>query len=185
MVRVARSLVIVFALLLALATTVLADVPVPPDTDWGHEGVHALVDSTTWPGTTCIYQGDFHLHRIVTQPPIAFAFNRTKNVDRQNVSWRAEIWTSPNATTTAYSHFADTDWQTRRASDLSNARFSVLSYAVPAGHQYDRFFVRVVVRWHHNGVVEGRSSMGVHQYSNVTPYPPTYVTTDGCYGGFT
>jgi hypothetical protein len=185
MVRTARLLGIVFALLLALSSTVLADVPLPPEADGGHEGVHVLVDSTAWPGATCNYQSDYHLHRILTQPPIAFAFDRTRDVDRQNVSWRAEIWTTPNATTTPWSHFANTEWQTRRASDRSNAQFSAIAYAVPPGFEYHRLFVRVVVRWHHKGNIEGRSAMQVHQYRNVTPYPPAYVTGDGCYGSFT
>jgi len=158
----------------------------PPDLDSGKEGVHIVIDRPDAPGAHCVYrESDYHLDRIVVQPPIVYGFDRTPGRDPQSVSWRFELWTAvaPNAT---WSLFGRTGWQTRAASDHSNAPFLAQRFIVPGGRENQHFYVRIRVRWFApgSGVVNGRGAIGIHNYFNDTPFSD-YVTSGDCFGQFT
>jgi hypothetical protein len=156
----------------------------------GNFGVHTLVDTTDYPGARCVYQLDQGgglqiLMRIKVRPPIVFAFDRSKAVDRQTVSWRYRIWTANDPTVDTWQPLYKGPLQKATATDASNARFTPQTYEVPDSvhnanpHPY--LLVQVVIRWYYPSSphVDGISLILVQNYYNQTPFGD-FVTSQNC-----
>ncbi len=173
---------LVLALGALVAPVVRAGDPTsPPDVNSGNEGVHIVIDRPDAPGATCRYPDRTHLRKLVVQPPIVYAYDRSSDLDGQKVRWRFEVWTATDPVAD-WTELGVSPWQTVRATDASNARFTALSFTIPTGHASQVFFARVRIQWiNPAGKVEGRSALGIHNYLEQTPVSSA-VDPDDCFG---
>lgn len=79
------------AVLLASVPAAAAD-PLPFPTHTGAPGVHALLDGQENRSVRCVYGGPTSdLVRVVIEPPVAFAQNRTARTDAGVIGWRWQL----------------------------------------------------------------------------------------------
>lgn len=157
MIRAARRPLLIAAAALAAAFLLAAapvsaagDPTVGPHT--GNLGVHTLVDTSDYPGATCIYDPGLHLKTIKIRQPIVYAFDRTSKTDTEWVAWRYHIeYSSSDAPPEQYVNwpdFAVSSWTKVKATDLDNARWTSGTYTMGSGSGSHPFYrVSIELRW--------------------------------------
>jgi hypothetical protein len=141
-------------------------------------GQHKLVDTATYPGADCSYEGNT-LFEVSVRPPKMRARDRTAGLDEQLVGWRARL---QKQTATGWATVQTSSVRKAMASDDHWAGFTqraVFSVPPPFGKAVR---VRVDMTWYaptDPGTAQGHSTHEVDLYKT-HGFGPTFNQHDEC-----
>jgi len=130
---------------------------IPPTAHSGNYGVHTLVDTSSYPGVTCVYPDANHLGSFKIRAPIVFAFDRTPGVDTEHVAWKFFIDYSDDPDGSQVWHNLDSSaYFTSTATDRENAHWSNRAYHLASlDHTWYRAYIKMAWDYPTVGQLDG------------------------------
>jgi hypothetical protein len=151
---------IVPTMLAAVVTMTLGVAPLaaaPPTAHSGNYGVHTLVDTSSYPGVTCVYPDANHLGSFKIRAPIVYAYDRTPSVDTEQVAWKFFIDYSDDPDPSQVWHSLDSSaYAPGTATDRENAHWPNRAYHLASlDHTWYRAYIKMVWYFPTAGQLDG------------------------------